>query len=166
MSRCLPTPNDFALYLHGNICHGHRSWCPGSPQVCCRLLVVGSLLPWLVPLVGTPNKDASKNREGGGSSALGGRRLVLRHNNQPIVCSSNRRGRMIERMRGQGWVYRGGCFFLFRGGELNDEKNYKNKIRRRPQMAAIQYFVTQQQTKNMRAWWRGDGIGRATVRGR
>ncbi len=27
--------------------------------------------------VGTPNEDASENREGGGSSALGGRRLVL-----------------------------------------------------------------------------------------
>ncbi len=32
----------------------------------------------------------------------------------------------MERMRGQGGVY-GGVFFLFRGGEFNDEKIYKNK---------------------------------------
>jgi hypothetical protein len=48
-------------------------------------------LPQLVPLVGMPNKDASKNREGEGSLALGGRRWVIRHNNQPIVGGSNRR---------------------------------------------------------------------------
>ncbi len=51
---------------------------------------MGSLSLRLVPLVGTPNKDASKNREGDGSSALGGRRLVVRHNNQPIVGGSDR----------------------------------------------------------------------------
>ncbi len=35
----------------------------------------------------------------------------------------------MERMRGRGGEYGGaGVFFLFRGGELNDEKNYKNKI--------------------------------------
>ncbi len=64
MSRCLPTPSGFALYLHGNICHGPKSWCRGSPRVCCRRLAVGSLSLRLVPLVGTPNEDASKNREG------------------------------------------------------------------------------------------------------
>ncbi len=49
------------------------------------------LSPRLVPLVGTPKEDASKNREGDGSLALGGRRLVLSRNNQPIVGRSNRR---------------------------------------------------------------------------
>ncbi len=77
MSRCLPTPSGFALYLHGNICHGPKPWCRGSPWVCFRRLGVGLLSPRLVPLVGMPNEDASKNREGGRSSALGGRRLVL-----------------------------------------------------------------------------------------
>ncbi len=52
---------------------------------------MGLLSPRLVPLVGMPNKDASKNREGDGSSALGGRCLVIRHNNQPIVGGSDRR---------------------------------------------------------------------------
>ncbi len=52
---------------------------------------MGLLLPRLTPLVGTPNKDVSKNREGDGSLAFGGRRLVIRRNNQPIVGGSDRR---------------------------------------------------------------------------
>ncbi len=129
MSRCLPTPSGFALYLHGNICHGPKSWCRGSPQVCCRHLAVGLLSPRLVPLVGMPNKDASKNREGDGSLALGGRRLVLKRNNQPIVGGSNRRDDGEDAR--PGWSVWGGVFFLFWGGQLNNENNYKNKIQRR-----------------------------------
>jgi hypothetical protein len=71
----------------------------------------GSHLLRLVPLVRTTNKDASKIKEGDGSSALGGRRWVLRHSNQPIVGSSNRRG-VREDVR-PGWSVRGGgcsCF--------------------------------------------------------
>jgi hypothetical protein len=126
MSRCLPTPSGFALYLHGNICHGPKSWCHGSPRVCCRLLAVGSLSPRLVPFVGTLNKDASKNRKGNGSLALGGRHLVLRCNNQPIVGGSNRRDDGEDARPGRSiW---GGVFFLFRGGKLNNKNNYKNKL--------------------------------------
>ena len=52
MSRCLPTPSGFALYLHGNICHGPKSWCHSSPQsvagawrwVCCSC---HGWFPWL-----------------------------------------------------------------------------------------------------------------------
>jgi hypothetical protein len=75
----------------------------------------GSLLPRLVPLVGPTNKDASKIKEGGGSSALGGRRWVLRHNNQPIVGGSDRRddGEYVW----PGWSVGGGCFSYF--GEAN-----------------------------------------------
>jgi hypothetical protein len=80
---------------------------------------VGLLLPRLVPLVGMPNKDASKNREGGGSSALGGCRLVLRCNNQPIVGGSKKRDDGEDAR--PGWSVWGGGF-LFWGGELNDEK--------------------------------------------
>jgi hypothetical protein len=129
MSRCLPTPSSFALYLHGNICHGPKSWCRGSPRVCCRRLAVGLLMPQLVLLVGMPNKDSSKNREGDGSLALGGRRLVLRRNNQPIVVAAI--GGMMERMRGQGGVCGGGGGLLFGGGELIGKKNYKNKKQQR-----------------------------------
>jgi hypothetical protein len=52
---------------------------------------LGSRSLRLVPLVRMTNKDASKIKEEGGSSALGGRRWVLRHNNQPIVGGSDRR---------------------------------------------------------------------------
>ncbi len=87
---------------------------------------MGLLSPRLVPLVGMPNEDASKIREGDGSLALGGRRLVLRCNNQPIVGGSNRRDDG-EDARPK-WSVWGGMFFLFRGGKLNNEKKYKNKI--------------------------------------
>ncbi len=90
---------------------------------------MGLLSLRLVPLVGTPNKDASKNREGDESLALGGRHLVLFCNNQPIVGSSDRRDDG-EDARPE-WSVWGGVFFFFRGGELNNKNNYKNKIRRR-----------------------------------
>ncbi len=81
------------------------------------------LSPRLVPLVGMPNEDASKNnREGSGSLALGGRRLVL--DATINIYSVAAIGGMMERMCGQGGVY-GGVFFSFWGGELNDEKNTK-----------------------------------------
>ncbi len=92
---------------------------------------MGLLSLQLVPLVGMLNEDASKNREGDGSSALGGRRWVVRHNNQPLVGGSDMRDDGEDARLG--WsVCWGGEFFLFRGGKLNDKKNYKNKIQRRP----------------------------------
>ncbi len=72
--------------------------------------MVGLLLPWLVPLAGMPNKNASKNREGGRSSALGGRRMVLRRNNQPIVGGSDRRDDGEDARLGG--VYGGGVFLI------------------------------------------------------
>ncbi len=87
---------------------------------------MGLLSPQLAPLVGTPNKDASKNREGDGSLALVSCRLVLRRNNQPIVGTRDRRDDG-EAAR-PGWSVWGGVFFLFWGGKLNNKKNYKNKI--------------------------------------
>ncbi len=71
---------------------------------------MGSFLPRLVSLVGTPNEDASKNREGGGSSASDGRRLVLdatlNHSAAAVI------GGLMERMRGRGGVYGGGVFLI------------------------------------------------------
>ncbi len=71
----------------------------------------GSLSPSLVPLVGPTNEDASKIKEWGRSSALGGRRWVLRHSNQPIVGGSDRRddGEYVW----PGWSVRGWCFSYF-----------------------------------------------------
>ncbi len=92
---------------------------------------MSSLSLRLVPLTGMPNENASKNREGGVSSALGGRRWVVRHNSQPLVGGSNRRDD-IEDAR-LGWsVCWGGVFFLFLGGKLNDEKITKINIQQRP----------------------------------
>ncbi len=68
----------------------------------------------LVPLVGTQNKDASKNREGDGSLALSGRHWIVRHNNQPIVSCSNRKDDGEDAR--PGWSEWGGVFFLFQGG--------------------------------------------------
>ncbi len=70
--------------------------------------MVGLLSLRLVPLVGMPNKDASKNREGDGSSALGGRHLVVRNNNQPIVGGSDRMDDGEDAR--PGWSVWGGCF--------------------------------------------------------
>ncbi len=72
---------------------------------------MGSLSLQLVPLVVMPNKDASKKREGDGSSSLGGRHLVIRYNNQPIVGGINRRD--DEEDARQGWSVWGGCFSYF-----------------------------------------------------
>ncbi len=90
----------------------------------------GSCSLRLVPLVGMTNEYASKIKEGGMSLALGGHRWVFRHNNQPIVGGSDRRddGEDVR----PGCSVMGGVFFLFWGGELNDKKNYRNKIRQRP----------------------------------
>ena len=73
---------------------------------------MGLLLLPLIPLVGTPNKDASKNREGDGSSALGSRCWVVRHNNQPLVGGSDRRDDGEDAR--PGWcVWEGGYFSYF-----------------------------------------------------
>ncbi len=72
---------------------------------------MGLLLLRLVPLVGMPNEDASKNREGNRSLALGGCCLVVRHNNQPIVGSSDRMDDGEDAW--PGWSVWGGCFSNF-----------------------------------------------------
>ncbi len=69
----------------------------------------------LVPLVGPPNYDVSKNREGDGSLALGGHRLVVRYNNQPIVGGSNMMDDGEDARPGWGVCF----FFVFLGGKLN-----------------------------------------------
>jgi hypothetical protein len=72
---------------------------------------MGLLSLRLVPLVGMLNEDASKKREGDGSSALGGCHLVLRHNNQPIVGGSDRMDDGEDAR--PGWSVWEGCFSYF-----------------------------------------------------
>jgi hypothetical protein len=52
-----------------------------------------------------------KNREGDGFLALGGRRWVVRHNNQLLVGGSDRKDDGED--RGRDGVYGGGCFSYF-----------------------------------------------------
>ncbi len=61
-----------------------------------------------------------KNREGDGSLALGGRRLVLRHNNQMIVGGSNRRDDGEDAQ--PGWSVWGGGVFLILGRQIERQK--------------------------------------------
>jgi hypothetical protein len=76
----------------------------------------GFALAALVPMVGTPNKDASENREGDGSLALGGSHLVVRRNNQPIVGGSNR---MYDGEDARlGWSVWGEGVFLISGWQI------------------------------------------------
>ncbi len=72
---------------------------------------MGSLSLQLVPLVGIPNEDASKNIERDGSLALGGHCFVIRHNNQPIVGGSSRMDDGEDAR--PGWSVWGGCFSYF-----------------------------------------------------
>jgi len=55
---------------------------------------------WLVCLFGAPKRDALKNREMGGALDLGGRRLMMAHNNQPRMGRSNN-GDVRAEARGQ-----------------------------------------------------------------
>jgi hypothetical protein len=71
---------------------------------------VGLLSLRLVPLVGMLNEDASKKRDGDRSSALGGRCLVIRHNNQLIVGGNNRMDDGEDPM--PGWSVWGGVFLI------------------------------------------------------
>ncbi len=61
---------------------------PNHGAVAPHKSVVGTW-QWLVPLVGRLNYYASKNRERDRALDLGGPHLVVRHNSQPIVGSSD-----------------------------------------------------------------------------
>jgi hypothetical protein len=69
------------------------------------------------------NKNASKNREGDESLALGGHHLVIRCNNQPIVGGSDRRD--DGENAGTGWSVWEGCFSNFGAANLTAKKLQK-----------------------------------------
>ena len=50
----------------------------------------------MVPFLGGPKRNPSKNREGGGVSALGGRRSIRTTNNQPKFGGSDRGDERVE----------------------------------------------------------------------
>jgi hypothetical protein len=69
-------------------------------------LAAGGFLGW-----DAKQSCIKKKREGGGSLALGGRRLVIRHNNQPIVGGSDMMDGGEDAR--QGWSVWRGCFSFF-----------------------------------------------------
>ncbi len=72
----------FAIFFHGNICHGPKSWHRWSLWAHTRNAALGALSLLFVPLFGSPKGDTSKIRERDVTSALGGHLLIRQHNNQ------------------------------------------------------------------------------------
>ncbi len=71
MSRLPPYSPLACLHLHGNTYHWPSFWCCWFLSIKGRRAASGLLSPPLVPLFGAPKRDPSKNREMGGSLALG-----------------------------------------------------------------------------------------------
>jgi hypothetical protein len=116
----------------------------------------------LIPLVGTPNKDASKNRNGDKSLALDGCRLFVRHNNQPIVGGSNRMDDGEDAR--PGWSVWRGCFSDFGAANRTTRKITKIKYEEGviwPLFDILQATTNQKQAGVME----GDEIGCAIMQG-
>ncbi len=57
-----PPPYPLALSLHGNICHGPKSWHRCSLWDHTKRAASGALLPLFYPLFRAPKRNSSKNR--------------------------------------------------------------------------------------------------------
>ncbi len=89
----LPLPilsNGFALYSHGNICHGPNSGLIVFPRVHARLTSAGFAALHSVPLFRAPMHTPSINRAMGVGLALCGCRSIKKPNTQLIVGGSGR----------------------------------------------------------------------------
>ncbi len=89
-SAALP-PNGVAIFRHGNIRHGSKSWRRWSLWAHTRHSASGALSLLFVPSFGAPKRNTSKIRERNVTLALGGHLLVRQHNNQPKVGVRGRR---------------------------------------------------------------------------
>ncbi len=127
------TPRSFAIFCHGNIHHGPKSWCRWSLWAHTRRAALGVLLLLFVTLFGVPKRNTSKIRERDVTLALGGHLLVRQHNNQPKVGVCGRRG-VGEGARSGRNVW-GRHHTIVWGGKLSNKKNTSW-----PWMAADQYF--------------------------
>jgi len=110
-------PAASALSLHGQASGATKSWRRRSPTPCAGRGPSGLGSLSLVPLFGALQRNPSKNREGGKVVALGGRRVVNRHNNQPKFGSDGR-GDIGEGARPRRNLCLG-CFGCVWGGELS-----------------------------------------------
>ena len=92
----------FAIYHHGNISHGLKSWHSGSLWVRCRCPAAGSRSPLLVPSFGAPTNTPSKNRTMVVVLTFGGCHFMIGQNNQPDSWRSGRGGAWAEARGGGG----------------------------------------------------------------
>ncbi len=90
-----------ALSLHGQAIGATNHWHRGSLWSHSRRAWLGLAARWLVCLFGGQNETTSKNREEHGASALGGRHLIGRHNNQ--IGVGNRSSRDVGEEVLPGW---------------------------------------------------------------
>jgi hypothetical protein len=89
------------LSLHGQAIGATNQWCHGSLWSHSRRTWLGLVARWLVCLFGGQHETTSKNREEHGASALGGRHLIGRHNNQ--IGVGNRGSRDVGEEAPPGW---------------------------------------------------------------
>ncbi len=89
-SATLPSTS-FALSLHWQYTGAPNQWRHSSLWSHARRLWLGLAEQWLVHLFGAPNEDTSTNREIRQALALGGRRTIMRDNNQLGVGGHIRR---------------------------------------------------------------------------
>jgi hypothetical protein len=82
MSRCHPTLHWLCPLSPWAVYRCPHQWRRGSLWSHARRLWSGLAARWLIRLFGAPNEDTSKNREIHQALALGGRRLMMRDNNQ------------------------------------------------------------------------------------
>jgi hypothetical protein len=90
-----------ALSLHGQAIGTTNQWCRSSLWSHSRRAWSGLAARWLVRLFGGRDETISKNREENGASALGGRHLIGRHNNQ--IGVGNRGSRDVREEAPPGW---------------------------------------------------------------
>ncbi len=113
-------PSGFAIFHHGNIRHGPKSWRRWSLWAHTRCAASGALSLLFVSLFGVPKRNTSKIRERDVTLALGGYLLVGQHNNQPKVGICG--GRDIEEGARSGRNLWGGCHTIVWGGKLSKKK--------------------------------------------
>jgi hypothetical protein len=138
-------PSSFAIFCHGNIHHGPKSWRRWSLWAQTRRAVLGALSLLFVPLFGAPKHNTSKIRERDVTLALGGHLLVGQHNNQPKVGIRGRRD--IGEGARSGRNMWGWCHTIIMGGKVSNNKK-KNVVALN---GCRLIFQTQQPTKYTQA---------------
>ncbi len=120
----------FALSLQFEGSGALKSWHPNSPWVHIMRLVAGLRSLRLVPLFGAPKRNPLRKRERGRAQALGGRRSIIWHSDQPkdrVGDGTNQKtvlvvGRWFEKRRNRGRTCRWQCLPIIEAIKLNNRK--------------------------------------------